>query len=184
MKAAIAEVPEVLDENPQEEEQRAACIRRVRALIARRWNEVDKVWMHWKRPALEDFITRVKGFLEELIIIYGDHIPFAPMPPDPFLEDIMNDIDRLNGEKANGGQIVASSSKSTTSSGSSSVTIPHEFRFLVNAKSVWTVLKALYTEKHTWVFSEMSFPRIGRLVHSDGGPLLIQFISDACVSSR
>ena len=35
-----------------------------------------------------------------------------------------------------------------------------------------------------WVFSEMSFPRIGRLVHSDGGPLLIQFISDACVSSR
>ena len=36
----------------------------------------------------------------------------------------------------------------------------------------------------TWVFSEMSFPRIGRLAHSDGGPLLIQFISDACVSSR
>ena len=33
-------------------------------------------------------------------------------------------------------------------------------------------------------FSEMSFPRIDRLVHSDGGPLLIQFISDACVSSR
>ena len=30
----------------------------------------------------------------------------------------------------------------------------------------------------------MSFPRIDRLVHSDGGPLLIQFISDACVSSR
>ena len=35
-----------------------------------------------------------------------------------------------------------------------------------------------------WVFSEMSFPRIGRLVHSDGGPLLIQFMSNACVSSR
>ena len=25
---------------------------------------------------------------------------------------------------------------------------------------------------------------MGRLVHSDGGPLLIQFVSDACVSSR
>ena len=31
--------------------------------------------------------------------------------------------------------------------------------------------------------SKMSFPRIDLLVHSDGGPLLIQFISDACVSS-
>ena len=35
-----------------------------------------------------------------------------------------------------------------------------------------------------WVFSEMSFPRFDRLVLSDGGPLLIQYISDACVSSR
>ena len=34
------------------------------------------------------------------------------------------------------------------------------------------------------VFSEMSFPRFDRLVLSDGGPLLIQYISDACVSSR
>ena len=31
------------------------------------------------------------------------------------------------------------------------------------------------------VFSEMSFPRFDRLVLSDGGPLLIQYISDACV---
>ena len=30
----------------------------------------------------------------------------------------------------------------------------------------------------------MSFPRFDRLVLSDGGPLLIQYISDACVSSR
>ena len=37
---------------------------------------------------------------------------------------------------------------------------------------------------YTWVFSEMSFPRFDRLVLSDGGPLLIQYISDACVSSR
>ena len=35
-----------------------------------------------------------------------------------------------------------------------------------------------------WVFSEMSFPRFDRLALSDGGPLLIQYISDACVSSR
>ena len=36
-----------------------------------------------------------------------------------------------------------------------------------------------------WVcFSEMSFPRIDRLVHSDGGPLQVQFISDAYVSTR
>ena len=34
------------------------------------------------------------------------------------------------------------------------------------------------------VFPEMSFPRFDRLVLSDGGPLLIQYISDACVSSR
>lgn len=143
MKSAIAEVPEVFSDDPQEEEQRAAGIRRVRALIARRWNEIDKVWMHWNRSALEDFIARVKGFLEELVIIYGDHIPFAPMPPDPFLEEIMNDLETLKGEKEGKGQIVvASSQKSTTSSGSSSTTIPHDFRFLVNAKSVWTVLKA------------------------------------------
>ena len=38
--------------------------------------------------------------------------------------------------------------------------------------------------KCIWVFSEMSFPRFDRLVLSDGGPLLIQYISDACVSSR
>ena len=37
---------------------------------------------------------------------------------------------------------------------------------------------------YMWVFSEMSFPRFDRLVLSDGGPLLIQYISDACVSSR
>ena len=37
---------------------------------------------------------------------------------------------------------------------------------------------------NTWVFSEMSFPRFDRLVLSDGGPLLIQYISDARVSSR
>ena len=37
---------------------------------------------------------------------------------------------------------------------------------------------------HIWVFSEMSFPRFDRLVLSDGGPLLIQYISDARVSSR
>ena len=30
----------------------------------------------------------------------------------------------------------------------------------------------------------MSFPRFDRLILSDGGPLLIQYISDACVSSR
>ena len=30
----------------------------------------------------------------------------------------------------------------------------------------------------------MSFPRFDRLVLSDGGPLLFQYISDACVSSR
>ena len=30
----------------------------------------------------------------------------------------------------------------------------------------------------------MSFPRFDRLALSDGGPLLIQYISDACVSSR
>ncbi len=41
-----------------------------------------------------------------------------------------------------------------------------------------------YIYIYIWFFSEMSFPRIGRLVHSDGGPPLIQFISDACVSSR
>ena len=37
---------------------------------------------------------------------------------------------------------------------------------------------------YIWVFSEMSFPRFDRLVLSDGGPLLIQYISDARVSSR
>ena len=37
---------------------------------------------------------------------------------------------------------------------------------------------------YIWAFSEMSFPRFDRLVLSDGGPLLIQYISDACVSSR
>ena len=37
---------------------------------------------------------------------------------------------------------------------------------------------------YIWVFPEMSFPRFDRLVLSDGGPLLIQYISDACVSSR
>ena len=39
-------------------------------------------------------------------------------------------------------------------------------------------------DNRIWVFSEMSFPRFDRLVLSDGGPLLIQYISDARVSSR
>ena len=45
---------------------------------------------------------------------------------------------------------------------------------------------AFREEKKTDIvfLSEMSFPRIDRLVHSDGDPLLIQFISDADVSSR
>ena len=42
------------------------------------------------------------------------------------------------------------------------------------------IIKRIYT----CFFSEMSFPRFDRLALSDGGPLLIQYISDACVSSR
>ena len=48
--------------------------------------------------------------------------------------------------------------------------------YIIMVKTSWHIIIVF--------FSEMSFPRIDRLVHSDGGPLLIQFISDACVSSR
>ena len=45
-------------------------------------------------------------------------------------------------------------------------------------------MSIIYIYIYIWFFSEMSFPRFDRLVLSDGGPLLIQYISDACVSSR
>ncbi|MCV6577338.1 MAG: hypothetical protein OIF58_16570, partial [Cohaesibacter sp.] len=44
--------------------------------------------------------------------------------------------------------------------------------------------RKMFFKKLMGVFSEMSFPRFDRLGLSDGGPLLIQYIFDASVSSR
>ena len=59
--------------------------------------------------------------------------------------------------------------------------ISSQLRWHLSETTIWDWdLKAFILTKgmdHIWVFSEMSFPRIDRLVHSDGGPLHIIFES-------
>ena len=61
--------------------------------------------------------------------------------------------------------------------------VPKGCQFTIPHGLIGTPLK-VQVYIYIWVFSEMSFPRFDRLVLSDGGPLLIQYISDARVSSR
>lgn len=145
VKAALAEIPARVAGDPASEDQRAAKVANVRKLIANRWNDLQNLWMHWSRDELETFIDNLKAFLGELTVVYGEEVPFAPMPTDPFLDDLMKDMDKMNGLDGDGGEPGSSRSsmscKSSTSGSSSASMLPHEFRFLVNAKSVWTVMK-------------------------------------------
>ncbi len=129
-------MPEDLGEDPQEALDRDKAIGNVRLLLAKRWLELDRVFVRWSRKDVENFIARYKGFVEELLVIYGDSIPFPPTPSELYLESMLDDIDKLK-QSAD-----VSSTKSTTASSCGSCSmVSHEFRFLVNAKSVWTVLK-------------------------------------------
>ena len=141
MKKAIAQLPEVLDDDEAQEERRAAGVVLVRSLIARRWFELEKLWLLWQRPDLEDFISSLRAFVHELLVVYGDHCAFPPMPSDACLDALLEDADKMR-KAAHGTKDVSGSSTSTSSSKRShDSVIPHEFRYLVNSKSTWTVLK-------------------------------------------
>lgn len=133
-------MPEDLGEDPQEAVAREKALVTVRLLLANRWLELDRVFVKWSRRQVEDFIARYKAFVEELSVIYGDSIPFPPTPSELYLESMLVDIDKL--KKSEDADRQRSPTKSTTASSSGSCSmVSHEFRFLVNAKSVWTVLK-------------------------------------------
>lgn len=144
MQRSIAEIPEVFDESPESELARNVAVNKTRSLIAKRWGELDDVYFHWSREQVEDFILSFKEFVQELLTIHGDNLPFAPMPSELHVHSLLQDVDKLRNAKRDMeiddlGETPASTSSS--SSKSSASMISHDFRFLVNAQSVWTVMK-------------------------------------------
>lgn len=159
MQRSIAEIPEVFDESPASEHARTLAINKTRSLIAKRWHELDDVYFHWSREQVEDFIVDFREFVNELLAIHGDNLPFAPMPSELHIRSLLEDVDKLKRAMRDTemGDDLSSTpaSNASSSSKSSASMIAHEFRFLVNAQSVWTVLKV---SRHTlFVPSQLCF---------------------------
>ena len=134
----LVEVPEDLGADPADEHQRGLALKRIRERIAKRWIEVlgskDKV----PNAKFTQMVESTNATIAKMIEIHGQNIAFC-LPPS---EKQLSCMDPEENQ-------TAAESVSNHSSGSGSNILPHEFKFLINAKSVWSVCEAWGLEKKT-----------------------------------
>lgn len=139
VRQAISHLPEVLgiEENESElEAERDKALCQLRSMIVKRWVELERMWMKMKtRTEIDETISEFRASLDDLKAVHGDHLPFPPLFCEEATQVLVDQLMKMRPESESAG------TASEKSSASSSM-VPHAFRFLVNDKSTWTVLKA------------------------------------------
>ena len=136
LRELLAEVPEDLGADPADEHQRGLALERIRERIANRWIEVlgskDKV----PNAKFTQLVESTNSTIAKMIEIHGQNIAFCLPPSEKQLSCMDPEENGAPPESA-----------SNQSSGSGSNILPHDFKFLVNSKSVWSVCEAWGLEK-------------------------------------
>lgn len=131
-------MPQVLSENPAEELARFTALVEVRETIAERWMDLLK-----RKPSLPEaffhrLVEETKATVANFVEIHHQEIPFCS---DPFEKQLMKTLtDPLPHDSSS--STAEKSGASQSGSSAATVVLPHEFQFLVNQKSVWSVCKA------------------------------------------
>ena len=131
----IAEMPDVFDENAEVEHARNLALTELRRCIALRWQEILNCKPRVPKHCFQKMVDSTKSSLSNIMEIHGPSIPFSIDPCDKQLAL----LEAPNPAISDSASVDA---RSATSSGRSYQMVPHEFRFLVNQKSVWSVCKA------------------------------------------
>ena len=141
LRKKLSDVPQVLNGSPAEELARFTALVEVREAIAQRWMDLLK-----RKPSLPEaffhrMVEETKATVANFVEIHHPEIPFCI---DPFEKQLMKTPtdplphDSSSSTTEKGGAAQSSSSAAT-------LVLPHEFQFLVNQKSVWSVCKADYS---------------------------------------
>ena len=138
LRRKLSNVPQVLSENPAEELARFTALVEVRETIAERWMDLLK-----RKPSLPEaffhrLVEETKATVANFVEIHHQEIPFCI---DPFEKQLMKTLtDPLPHDSSS--STAEKSGASQSGSSAATVVLPHEFQFLVNQKSVWSVCKA------------------------------------------
>ena len=138
----IAQIPEDLGSDPQDEEMRQQGIQSVRNLIATRWIALRTIATQWHAEDRDMALEATRECIQNLILLHGDHLEFGP-DGDYFVPVPGITSEAVRQQQAD--MVVDDSS--SKSSGSS--TIPHSWRFLQTRGDVWTCLQALASNKES-----------------------------------
>ncbi|CAL1135030.1 unnamed protein product [Cladocopium goreaui] len=137
LRRKLSNVPQVLSENPAEELARFTALVEVRETIAERWMDLLK-----RKPSLPEaffhrLVEETKATVANFVEIHHQEIPFCI---DPFEKQLMKTLtDPLPHDSSS--STAEKSGASQSGSSAATVVLPHEFQFLVNQKSVWSVCK-------------------------------------------
>ncbi len=136
LRKILAEMPEVFDDNAEVEHARDLALTELRKCIALRWQEILNCKPRVPKHCFQKMVDSTKSSVSNIIEIHGPSIPFSIDPCDKQLAPVEAPKPEISDSASVDGQ-------SATSSGKRSFQmVPHEFRFLVNTKSVWSVCKA------------------------------------------
>lgn len=133
----LSNVPVVSDDN---HDAREASLVEVRQCIANRWNNIVELKGKVPKNHYLIMVERMKEDMSRLLELQGAEVPFSPEPPQNLLE-WQGEVP-IQGGSAD--HVVSGSAKSDTSGSSSTVMLPHTFKFLrVNAAgNAWTNVQA------------------------------------------
>lgn len=132
----LAEVPEDLGADPADEHRRHLALVELRVKIANRWKEVLGVKDKIPKARYEQMVESTNATIAKLIEIHGQNIAFGLSPSEKQLSSL--EPCESPAEKS----AESASTRKSESSVVASTILPHEFRFLVNQKSVWSVCEA------------------------------------------
>lgn len=133
----------------------------VRKVMAEGWCALTNACsLQTSKQKMEDMLDSWRGALSELIMVYGDHMIFMIAPPQACTTALLDDLERgSSNRESEEHSLPPVSSASSTASGKSRNgpgIIAHVYRYLQNAKSVWTVLEVLGQYKSNALYQSLS----------------------------
>lgn len=138
----LRDMPEILDDAPEQEVARHAAVLTFRKCIAARWNYILELKDKVPSSHFGVLVQQMEKSLANLVEIHGLHVAFGPQPPDCLLgkgEDLQTPDQQSLRDSA-------SFAGTSTSASSGPSTLPHQFKFLTlqrnKTEEVWTCCQA------------------------------------------
>ena len=144
----ISSIPEVLEDDPQQDHLREVAIEKLRNAIAERWVAVRNIAARSHAAEYDEILQQTKGVISELVSCYGADIAFAPFPDivAPFPDPVALGMEESNmtivpSDARDDNPSICGSGKSSRGSSTTASLLQHDYRYLTTKQQgTWTCL--------------------------------------------